>query len=334
MAANIRSRVAQILESGQAQDPFSRVIDLFLIALIILNVIAIVLESVASLLIVYAEWFRYFEIFSVAVFSIEYLARVWSAIELDRVDTSRPVLARLKYMLTPLVLIDLLSILPFYLSFFIALDLRFLRVLRLLRIFKLTRYSAAMSTMLEVLREEVSVLSAAAFILFILLVLASSGIYLVEHDVQPDAFGSIPSSMWWAMVTLTTVGYGDVTPITPLGKFFGALIALIGVGMVALPTGILASGFANAFRRRRISYQQQLGIALDDGKISEEEAAALRRIQFDLGLSEEDAAHIYDMASRRLRRMQQYCPNCGGNLEMPPTEKSRPTRAQQSKNTG
>ena len=325
MAANVRVRVAQILETGQAKNPLSRAIDLLLITLITLNVIAIVLESVPPLLDAYGVWFNRFEIFSVAVFSIEYLARVWSAVELDEVDASRPLRARLKYMLTPLVLIDLVSILPFYLSFFIALDLRFLRVLRLLRIFKLTRYSAAMATMLEVLREEISVLSAAAFILFILLVLASSGIYLIEQDVQPEAFGSIPSSMWWAMVTLTTVGYGDVTPVTPLGKFFGALVALIGIGMVALPTGILASGFANAFRRRRISYEQQIGIALDDGRITEEDATALRRIQSDLGLSVEDAEHIYDMANRRLRRIQQYCPHCGGNVAAAPVAKTGST---------
>ena len=318
MANTLRKRTAQILEAGQPRDPLSRAIDLFLIALITLNVIAIMLESVPSLLQDYRDWFDRFEIFSVAVFTLEYAARVWSAVELDDVDSSRPLRARLKFMLTPLVLIDLVSILPFYLSFFIALDLRFLRVLRLLRIFKLTRYSAAMSTMLEVLREEASVLGAAAFILFILLVLASSGIYLIEHDVQPRTFGSIPSSMWWAMVTLTTVGYGDVTPVTPLGKLFGALIALIGIGMVALPTGILASGFANAFRRRRISYEQQIGIALDDGMINADEAAALRRIQSDLGLSAEDSRHILDMASRRLRRMQQYCPHCGGSLQAPP----------------
>ena len=170
--------------------------------------------------------------------------------------------------------------------------------------------------MLEVLREEASALGASAFILFILLVLASSGIYLIEHDAQPEAFGSIPSSMWWSIVTLTTVGYGDVVPLTVGGKLFGALIALIGVGMVALPTGILASGFANAFRRRRASFEQEIDFALEDGELSEQERKSLDKIKAELGISKEDAEHIFRLASQRFSHEPPICPKCGHKFDL------------------
>ena len=142
--------------------------------------------------------------------------------------------------------------------FFMSIDLRFLRVIRLLRIFKLTRYSGAMNLVLSVFKEEASAFFAAFFVLLMLLILASSGIYLLEHEVQPDNFGTIPDAMWWAMATLTTVGYGDVVPITPIGKLFGGFITIIGMGMVALPAGILASGFADQVHRRRTEYTEQI----------------------------------------------------------------------------
>ncbi len=316
MDTHLRKRVAEILTSGRSRDKISQVIDISLVILIFINVIAIALESVTSLLDTYENAFYWFEVFSVAIFTVEYLGRIWSCIELEDVDSKRPVLARIKYMFSPLVLIDFLSILPFYLSFFVALDLRFLRVIRLLRIFKLTRYSSAMTTMLEVLREEASALSAAAFILFILLVLASSGIYLLEHGDQPEAFGSIPAAMWWAMVTLTTVGYGDVVPITTMGKVFGAFISLIGVGMVALPTGILASGFANAFRRRRVSYEREMEVAFEDGVLSREESETLKQVRTELGISHEDAEQIYQLAKHKTGQVKQFCPKCGYNVDL------------------
>ena len=262
-ALSTRKRVADILDGSHSKDALARFIDIALVVLIVINVVAIALESVPSLMETYRQQFVILEVFSVTVFTFEYLARVWSSVEWSVDGDSNPVLARLKFMASPMALVDLLAIAPFFLSFLVGFDLRFLRVLRLLRIFKLTRYSEAMSTMFEVLQEEKSALLAAGFIMLILLILASSGIYLIEHDVQPDVFGSIPSAMWWSVVTLTTVGFGDVTPITAGGKAFGAIVALVGVGMVAMPTGILASGFANAFRRRRVSFEQELSIALE-----------------------------------------------------------------------
>ncbi len=321
MLDKLRKRTKEILEAGGGQDILSRSVDYLIVSLIILNVIAIILESVPSIYAGNKALFFWFEAFSVAIFTIEYVFRVWSSIELDYVDQRRPIYSRLKFMCSPLILIDLLSILPFYLSFYFAFDLRFLRVLRLLRIFKLTRYSKAMNTLLNVLREETSALGASAFILLILLILASSGIYLLEHKHQPQVFGSIPAAMWWAMVTLTTVGYGDVTPITPLGKVFGAIIALIGVGMVALPTGIIASGFANAFRRKRESFEQELDNALEDGEIDNEESIALEKIQDELGLSDEEAEQILQSSLQRYKQEIKACPKCGFHFT-PPNHKN------------
>lgn len=310
----VRLRVAEMLEGGRTASPINRAIEIGLILLILVNVIAIALESVPSLMATYEQQFYVLELISVFIFTLEYLARVWSCVELSPKARAEPMMARIKYMTTPMVLIDLAAILPFYITFLIGVDLRFLRVMRLLRIFKLTRYSEAMTTMFEVLREEKSVLVAAAFIMFILVVLASSGIYLLEHDIQPEAFGSIPAAMWWSIITLTTVGFGDVTPITAGGKAFGVVVAIVGVGMVAMPAGILASGFANAFRRRRVSYEQELALALEDGELTDAECASLERIQEELGVSEEDAEHILRFSLRQSHRAAPSCPNCGASL--------------------
>jgi voltage-gated potassium channel len=220
-----------------------------------------------------------------------------------------------------MAIIDLLAILPFYLMFFVHIDLRFLRVVRLLRIFKLTRYSSAMNILLSVLREESSSLFAALFVLLVLLMLASSGIYLIEHKIQPDAFGSIPDSMWWAMATLTTVGYGDVTPITPLGKFFGGCITVIGMGMVALPAGILASAFSDYIHRSRREYKSKLSEYLKDGIVSDEEKVELEQLRSDIGLSPEEAELIYKAATRHITR-QIICPHCEQPLNSEGTKRS------------
>ena len=309
MANALRQRIADLLQPHREDDLPGRSVDIFLIALIVLNIIAIVLESVPRYGIYYSHEFFWFEVFSVAIFTLEYLLRLWSAPD-NRADDGQPTdETRLQYMLSPMALIDLLAILPFYLSFFVGIDLRFLRVVRLLRIFKLTRYSSAMNILLSVLREESSSLFAALFILLVLLMLASSGIYLIEHEIQPDAFGSIPDSMWWAMATLTTVGYGDVTPITPMGKFFGGCITVIGMGMVALPAGILASAFSDYVHRSRREYKTKLSQYLRDGDVSDSERKELEQLRLDLGLSPDDAALIFNTATRHVQR-KIICPHC------------------------
>lgn len=230
-------------------DRFGLIFDRFMIALILLNILAIMLETVASINASYENIFYYFEVFSVAVFTIEYLLRVWSCTEDKDNDYSNPITGRIKYIMSPMAIIDLLAFLPFYLTMFFAIDLRILRILRMLRLLKLTRYSEALSVVWAVLTKQRRALTAAFFIMLVALLFTSSIIYLFEHEVQPEKFSSIPESMWWALATLTTVGYGDVTPITNGGKLFAGMTMILAIGLAALPIGVIATGFANEIQK-------------------------------------------------------------------------------------
>ncbi len=245
----LRRRTYAFLELSVPGDHYGYWFDRFMIVLISANVIAVILESVPSLAVVHGPLFDAFDVISVLIFSVEYLLRVWACTADHGNDYKHPILGRLKYMATPMAIVDLLAILPFYLGFFITLDLRVLRVFRLLRLLKLTRYSPALAIIGNVMRAQSKALTAAVFIMLMALVLSSSILYILEHEVQPDKFGSIPEAMWWGLATLTTVGYGDVTPITPLGKLVGAVTMIVGIGMFALPTGVIAIGFSNEIRK-------------------------------------------------------------------------------------
>jgi voltage-gated potassium channel len=246
-----KRRAWELLESNVGETRLDRVVDGFIMALIVLNVCAVLVETVEEISLPLARYFRAFEIFSVAVFTAEYLLRLWSCTADARYRGH--LRGRLRYAASPMALIDLLAILPFYLEFF-TIDLRFVRSLRLFRLFrafKLARYSASMRTLGNVLRSKREELLVTLFVVVVMLVFASSAMYYAEHDAQPDKFSSIPASMWWGVATLTTVGYGDVFPVTTAGKVLGAMIAVLGVGLFALPTGILASGFAEELQRAR-----------------------------------------------------------------------------------
>lgn len=308
-----RSGLYQLLERSDPGSGKGRWVDIALIVLIALNVIAVTLETVESIYTRFAYWFDAFDLFSVAIFTLEYLARLWVSAENPRFSNGWR--GRLRYALTPMALIDLLAILPFYLGLFFNADLRFLRALRLLRVFKLTRYSTAMTMLLDVLQEEAATLFAGFFILFILLILAASGAYLVEHEMQPEVFGSIPQAMWWALVTLTTVGYGDVTPITTTGRVFGGIVTIIGVGMAALPAGILASGLADHLHRRRDDLRQQFRVALEDGVVDEAEEAEIETLRKRLGLSLEVANDIRANVEAQMAAVSSNrCPHCGEQI--------------------
>lgn len=296
-------RVYQLLDGYRSLT--SRIINLLLMLLIFLNVVAVLLESVESVARDFSGLFFAFELFSVGVFSIEYALRAFSApANPEFAHERRP---RLAFVRSGMAIVDLLAIAPFYLGMLVGIDARALRALRLVRVFKLTRYSSAMELLATVVRRELPNISSALFVMTILIVLAASGIYVVEREVQPDHFGSIPAALWWATVTLSTVGYGDVVPATAMGKAFGMMLMVIGVGMAALPAGILASGYSRELSSRRERYEAEVDTALSDGLIDDDEAAHLDRLREELGIRQEETKHLRSRGTTS-------CPHCGKRL--------------------
>ncbi len=313
----LRRRIYQALEVRSPNDRFGQAADIALFVLIALNVAAVLGESVASFNERYHSIFVVFEAVSVAIFSAEYIARVWVSIEQPRfADVRRNWAKRLKYMATPMALIDLVAVLPFYLALtgmLGGMDMRILRTLRLARILKLTRHSDAMTLLLRVLTENGRNFSAALGILLMVMIITATGIHLFEHEAQPEAFGSIPAAMWWAFATLTTVGYGDVTPITVGGKVFGAAITVVSVGIVALPAGILASSFSERLRLKTNSYRELADKAYADGLLTADEYAELEAERKKLGIGEDLAAAILD-EEQTSEHSEVQCPRCGLDL--------------------
>jgi voltage-gated potassium channel len=221
-----------------------------LLGFIALNVLAFVAESVEPYGSRYRGLFDVLLYASLGVFTLEYLLRVWACTQDSSGLYTHPVRGRIRYVLSPVMLIDLAAILPFYAGFVAGVDLRFLRLVRMLWILKITRYLPAMGTLRRVLKRERKTLAAVLVVMGIMLFIASSLMYLLEHERQPEKFASIPHAMWWGMATLTTVGYGDIAPVTGMGRTLGMVIMLLGIGTFALPAGILASAFAEERKRR------------------------------------------------------------------------------------
>jgi len=248
----MQSRIHEILEIGKEGDAVSRGVDIFLIFLILTNVAAVIIETIPGLSPRFLRLLHVFDIFSVLLFTVEYLLRIWSCTVNPKFK--RSIRGRIRYFFTPLALIDLLAILPFYIPFLIPVDLRFLRalrLLRLLRLLKIARYSRSLRAFGNVFNEKKEQLLIVVFAIVIMLLLSSSTIYFVERQAQPENFPSIPAAFWWGIITLTTVGYGDVYPITMAGKILGGLISLLGIGVVAMPSGILAAGFAEEIQKEK-----------------------------------------------------------------------------------
>ena len=291
-----KKRTFEILNKAKYGDTASRIFDISLTILILANLAAVSLESVESINDKYRIYFIYFEYFSVIVFSVEYILRIW----VQSINTQSPSKTslgrRLRYIFSFTGIIDLLAILPSLLPLFAGgLDLRWLRVLRMARLLKMSHYSSALEDLITTVYEERRSLGAALYLFLIAIFLSSAMLYLAENKVQPEYFSSIPQTMWWSIITLTTVGYGDVSPITPLGQFFGAITAVMGVMSVALLTGIVASGFSSQMSRRKQIVEAEIADALSDGIISEEEEQQIEQLRKKLNLSEEHVNSITEM---------------------------------------
>jgi voltage-gated potassium channel len=248
---SVRRRTYEILEKGEADDNWSHRIDIFIILLILLNILAVILESVEELRVNYSTLFFMVERFSIVIFSIEYLLRIWSITEEEKY--AAPFSGRLKYLFSFNSIVDIIAVVPAYIPILITVDsrvLRGIRVLRLFRIMKLSRYNKAFKQIRDVVSAAKEELIISLCGVLLLLVIASCLMYFLEHDNQPEAFSSIPATMWWGVATLTTVGYGDVYPITSIGKLVGGIMAILGVGLFALPAGILASGFGKSIEAK------------------------------------------------------------------------------------
>lgn len=243
-------RAYEILE-GTTNDKVSRGFQIFIITLISINVLFVIIETEESVLDEYGYLFTPFEIFSIIIFTGEYAGRIIVCKLNPKYENVK--YARLRFVFTPMMLVDLAAILPFFLPFIVT-DVRFIRIIRLLRLFrlfKLARYSEPMQTLGQVFKAKAGDLAVAFFILFIVLVFASSLMYHAEHQAQPEVFSSIPASMWWGIVTLTTIGYGDTYPVTVAGKIIAAGVAVLGIAVYAIPTGIMASAFTEELRKKR-----------------------------------------------------------------------------------
>lgn len=238
-------------EEPEWVDPWSQRFDVGIMVLIVLSVIGVMLESVPIVRESFGQPLFVFEVVAVLIFTVEYIGRLWTC-TLDK-RFAGALTGRLRWASTPLAMIDLLAILPFYVPF-LGVDARFLRVLRLLRILrlaKLQRYMQSLNLLGKVWQTRRHEILMTTVLMLFILIIAASLMYYAERLAQPDAFASIPHAMWWAIATLTTAGYGDVTPITGLGRVMGALVAVIGIALFALPTGILGSGFVEELEKKR-----------------------------------------------------------------------------------
>ena len=257
-ATRAKRRIFEIIQAAHGKDIASAIFDWFIIALILLNVIVAIADTFKGIPLKIRVGFSVIELVSVIIFSAEYALRVWTANYLYPAES--PTKARIKFIFSFMAIVDLLAILPFYLPFLIPIDLRVLRtvrLLRLLRLLKINRYTTALSTVGNVIKRKAAQLLSSMLVVLILMIIASLLMYSIENEAQPDVFQNAFSGFWWAVATLTTVGYGDIYPITPLGKALGAVIALLGIGLVAVPTGIISAGFVENISREQEEEQEQ-----------------------------------------------------------------------------
>jgi len=288
----LQRRVYEVLD-GAVMDRTSKIVEIFIASLVVANVVAIILESVQSLHDEYEQFFYVFDTFSVIVFSIEYVLRVWSYGR--KYMGTEPGLAwkgRKEYLFSIYGLVDFFSTVPFYLQLLMpGADLRVLRMFRLLRIFKLSRYNSAMDDMFEAIKAERDSFSSAMFVLFISCLLFSSLIYIIEGHDQPEVFPSIPAAMHWFILTIIA-GWGSVDPVTYLGVALVVVTQILAIALAAILTGVVATAYTAQVMRRESFYEMEVREVLADGVVTEEEKQKLKTLQAKFGMSNEQVEAI------------------------------------------
>ena len=277
--------------------------DTFIVIWVIISVLAVILESVHSIHYLLNLEFLILDAIAVSVFSIEYCLRLYCCVE--EPGYQKAVAGRLKLAKSTSSIIDLLAIAPFFLEVFLhhLFDLRFMRVFRLLRLLKLTRYTGATQSLSKVVAREWPVMAASAFIMLLLVVMTASLGYLFEHEAQPDKFENIPQSSYWAVITLASVGYGDISPVTPAGRAMTIVLALIGIGIFAIPAALLSAAFADQLKSDRDALVNTIYEMLSDGVIDDDEAHFIKTESKRLHLTDDDLRRLVDKAKKERELM-------------------------------
>jgi voltage-gated potassium channel Kch/tellurite resistance-related uncharacterized protein len=293
-----RQRVHALVFPSAFGGKMQEIFDAFIGVWVLLSVFAVVMESMASVSYILNLQFVILDSVAVGIFTIEYCMRIYSCVE--EPGFKSPIGGRFKQAKTASTLIDFLAILPFFLEVFLhhLIDLRFLRVFRLARLLKLTRYNDATAILVKVVVREWPVMSASAFIMMLLVVLTASLGYLFEHEAQPEKFENIPQSIYWAVITLASVGYGDISPVTPMGRAMTIVLALIGIGIFAIPAALLSSAFSDQLVKEREALKANLFEMLKDGHIDEDEANFIRQESKRLHLTTEEVNALIEMVQR------------------------------------
>ena len=287
----IKQRTFAILE-GDVAEPASRFCEIFIASLVILNVLSIILESVPEIHDVAGTYFHIFDLFSVGVFSLEYILRIWSYSEKYTEAGDSPWRGRKEYIFSFYGLVDFLSTVPFYLQLLMpGTDLRVLRMFRLLRIFKLSRYNSALDDMFEAIKAEKDSFSSAMFLLFISCLLFSSLIYIIEGHAQPEIFPSIPAAMHWFILTIVS-GWGNVDPVTFPGVVLVVITQILAIALSAVLTGVVSTAYTTQVARREALYEMEIREVLADGVVSEKEEITLKNMQAKYGMSDEQVESI------------------------------------------
>lgn len=293
---SFRYKVYAIVNETPTSGDLHHIFDFFIVVWVVISVLAVILESVHSINYYLHAEFIILDIISVAVFSTEYLMRMYSCTEDPKYQSWLK--GRLENAVRPTSIIDLLAILPFYLESILhhLFDLRFLRVFRLMRLLKLARYSGATQSLFIVIKREWPVMKASAFIMLLLVMLAACLGYLFEHEAQPDKFENIPQSIYWSVITLASVGYGDISPITPAGRAITIVLALLGIGIFAIPAAILSSALSDQLRIDRETMMTELYTMLEDGVISPDEQELIEAEANRLHLSKAELERLLEKA--------------------------------------